>query len=116
VNRECQQYRQVGQGNLRIRKVYVRDHIRLLRCRSCGEEFSERRRTELFNTKLPETKAEDVINHLDEGCSVRSTARLTKVCKETVARLFRTSGRHAERLHDERVRDLRALALECDEQ
>jgi hypothetical protein len=25
----------------------------------------------LFNTKLPEAKAEDVISHLGEGCSVR---------------------------------------------
>jgi hypothetical protein len=33
----------------------------------------------LFNTKLPEATAEDVINHLDEGCSVRATARLVKV-------------------------------------
>jgi hypothetical protein len=37
----------------------------------CGEEFSERRGTALFNTKLPELKAEEVLNHLGEGCSVR---------------------------------------------
>ena len=116
VNSECQQFRQSGQGNLVIRKVYGRDRIRLLRCRTCCEEFSERRGSALFNTKLPEPKAEDVINHLDEGCSVRSTARLAKVCKATVARLLRVSGRHAERLHDEHVRDLRPMALEFDEQ
>jgi transposase-like protein len=80
------------------------------------EEFSAHRGTALFTTKLPETKAEDVINHLGEGCSIRFTARLTKVCKETAARLLRTSGRHAERLHDERVGDLRPPVLECDEQ
>ena len=47
---------------------------------------------------------------------MRSTARLVKVCKETVARLLRVSGRHAERFHAEHVRDLRPLALEFDEQ
>ena len=47
---------------------------------------------------------------------MRATARLAKVCKETVARLLRVSGRHAERLHNEQVRDLRPMALEFDEQ
>jgi hypothetical protein len=31
VNSACQQFRQVRQGNLVIRQVYGRDHIRLLR-------------------------------------------------------------------------------------
>ena len=116
VNPECHLFRQAGQGNLVIRKVYGRDGIRLLRCRTCGEEFSERRGSALFNTKLPEAIAEDVINHLGEGCSVRATARLVQVCKETVARLLRVAGRHAERFHNAHVHDLRPLALEFDEQ
>ena len=81
VNPECHLFRRTGQGNLIVRKVYGHDRIRLLRCRTCGEEFSERRGTALFNTKLPEATAEDVINHLDEGCSVRATARLVQVCQ-----------------------------------
>lgn len=116
VNPECHQFCHAGQGNLVIRKVYGCDRLRLLRCRTCCEEFSERRGSALFNTKLPETKAEDVINHLGEGCSVRATARLAKVCKETVARLLRMSGRHAERFHAAHVRDLRPRAVEFDEQ
>jgi len=36
VNPECQQFRQAGQGNLVIRKVYGRDDIRLLRWRRLG--------------------------------------------------------------------------------
>jgi hypothetical protein len=59
---------------------------------------------------------EDVINHLGEGCSVRATARLVKVATETVARLVRVTGRHAERFHDQRVHDLTPKALEFDEQ
>ena len=70
----------------------------------------------MFSTKRAEAKAEEVIDHLDEGCSVRATARLVNVCKETVTRLLRVSGRHAERFHDEHVRDLRPLAVEFDEQ
>jgi transposase-like protein len=116
VNAECQLFHRTGASNLVIRKVYGHDRIRLLRCRTCGAEFSERRGTALFNTKLPEATAEDVINHLGEGCSVRSTARLVKVAKETVARLLRATGRHAARFHDQHVHDLTPKALEFDEQ
>ena len=116
VNPECQLFRRTGANNLVIRKVYGHDQLRLLRCRTCGEEFSERRGTALFNTKLPEATAEDVMHHLDEGCSVRGTARLVQVAKETVARLVRVAGRHAERFHDQRVRGLTPKALEFDGQ
>jgi hypothetical protein len=47
VNAECQLLRHAGANNLVIRKVYGHDRIRLLRCRTCGEEFSERRGTAL---------------------------------------------------------------------
>ena len=116
VNAECQHYGQSNQGNLVIRKVYGRDRIRLLRCCRCQDEFSERRGTALFNTKLREAKAIEVIDHLDEGCSIRGTARLTKVAKASVARLLKVSGRHAERFHDQKVQGLTPRLLEFDEQ
>lgn len=53
---ECPTCDQAGQGNLVIRKTYGRDHIRYLRCRSCQREFSERKNTPLWNSKLPESK------------------------------------------------------------
>jgi len=102
--------------NLSIRKVYGKDGLRLLRCGKCREEFSERRNTAMFNTKVSEAKAEDVIDHLDEGCSIRGTSRLSKVAKATVARLLKVSGRHAHRFHDQRVKDLRPRAVQFDEQ
>ena len=82
LNAECPLLRQHGQDNLTIRKVYGQDALRLLRCRQCGEEFLERRGTALFNTKVTEAKAVEVIDHLTEGCGVRSTARLTKGMSE----------------------------------
>lgn len=116
VNEECHRFNQPGLGNLTVRKVYGKDGIRLLRCRECIEEFSERRGTALFNTKIAEERAEAVIEHLDEGCSVSGTARLVKVSKDAVARLLRVAGRHAQNFHDEYVRDLTPQALEFDEQ
>jgi IS1 family transposase len=116
VHAECQYFGRPAQGNLSIRKVYGKDGIRLLRCCQCREEFSERRNTALFNTKLSEAKAEQVIDHLDEGCSIRATSRLTKAAKVTVARVLKVSGRHAQRFHDQQVKDLRPQAVPFDEQ
>jgi len=116
VNPQCQHFRCPGAANLTVRKIYGHDRIRLLRCCTCAEEFSERGGTALFNTKLPEARAEDIISHLDEGCSVRATARLVKVAKETVAQLLRVAGRHAQRFHEQHVQGLTPQALEFDEQ
>jgi hypothetical protein len=68
VNPACQRFRLTGQDNLTVRTVSGQDCIRLLRCRTCGEEFSERRGTALFNTKITEAHAEDSINYLGAGC------------------------------------------------
>lgn len=57
---ECQLYAQRGMGNLSVRKIYSKDHIRYLRCSACSGEFSERKNTALFGTKIPEEKAVSV--------------------------------------------------------
>jgi hypothetical protein len=51
VHAACQVFRQAGAHNLVIRNVYGHDRLRLLRCRSCGEECAERRGTALGTTK-----------------------------------------------------------------
>jgi hypothetical protein len=116
VNADCQHFGRPGQGHLTIRKVYGKAGIRLLRCGRCQEEVSERRPTALFHTKGSEAKAEASIDHLDAGCSVRATSRLTKSAKGTVARLLKTSGRHAQRFHAQQGQDLRPQAIQFDAQ
>jgi predicted metal-dependent phosphotriesterase family hydrolase len=56
------------------------------------------------------------VEHLAEGCGIRPTSRLVKVSKGTVARLLKTTGRHAQKFHDQEVRGLSPQALEFDEQ
>ena len=115
VNVRCELYGQAGQQNLTVRKVYGADRIRYLRCRRCGSEFSERKQTALWNTKVPEAKAIAVSEHLAEGCSLQGTARLVKVDASTVRRLNRRLGEHGQNHHDERVQDVTVEALQADE-
>lgn len=115
VSPECELYGQKGQGNLRVRKVYGKDSIRYLRCSKCGEEFSERKNTALWNSKISEAQAMSVAEHLAEGCSFKSTARLVKVDSGTVRRLNRRLGQHGQQYHDQQVQEVEVEALQADE-
>jgi transposase-like protein len=115
VNPECKHFAQKGKQNLKLRKTYGKDLIRYLRCTSCGEEFSERKGTALFNSKIAESKAASIIEHLDSGCGLVATANLCRVAKDTVSRLVRVAGRTSKSLHDGLVRNLKPKALQFDE-
>ena len=115
VNPDCEMYGQKGGTNLTIRKVYGQDKIRYLRCRCCQQEFSERKNTALWNSKIPEAQAVSVAEHLADGCSIKSTARLVKVDSSTVRRLNRKVGRHGQQYHEQEVQDVVATELQADE-
>lgn len=115
ANHECKSYGKTGLENLYVRKIYSQDQLRLLRCRHCGTEFSERRNTPLWNCKLPEAKAVAIAGALAEGNSTKGTARMLKASPEAVRRLSRQLGKHGQRFHDERVQKLPVTALQADE-
>jgi transposase-like protein len=108
-------YGQAGQNNLTVRKTYGKDAIRYLRCQACGSEFSERKNTALWNTKIAEAKAIAVGEHLAEGGSLKGTARLVNVDPSTVRRLNQRVGEHGEAFHHERVQAVEVELLEADE-
>jgi transposase-like protein len=104
LNPACSAYGTRGGANLRVAFRYgPGKRRRLLACRTCQHRFSERAGTPLFDCRLPEAKAVDVLAHLQEGVGVRKTSRLTGVNKNTVVRLALQAGRHARQRHDELV-------------
>lgn len=111
----CELYGRENQGNLIVRKVYGQDHIRYLRCRACQTEFSERKGTALWNSKVDEARAVAIAEHLGEGCTFKGTARLVGVDPSTVRRLNLRLGDHAYAFHDERARDVIVDSLQADE-
>jgi len=115
MHEKCKYFQVTKPGNLRVRKIYGKDQIRFLRCNHCSYEFSERRGSALFNTKISEEKAADVIDHIRQGCGFRATVSLCDVSKEAVSRLMIKTGDSSARLHDKKVQKIRAQALEFDE-
>lgn len=115
ANEGCTVYGRAGLNNLSVRKIYGQDQIRYLRCCCCGKEFSERKGTALWNTKVSEEKAVSVAEHLAEGCSLSATRRLSKVHPSVVRRLNGKLGSHGAVFHDEHVQNLEVEALQADE-
>src|SRR6202167_3458753 len=72
--------------------------------------------TGLTMNTLPIEKQIQVISALTEGCSIRSTERLTGVNRNTVMSLNVRVGDGCERLHDHLMRDLQVNQIELDEQ
>jgi IS1 family transposase len=65
---------------------------------------------------LPFEKQVQIIAALTEGCSIRSTERLTSAHRDSVMRLMVRVGQGCERLHDRLMRDLQVNLIELDEQ
>lgn len=85
------------------------------RCLSCGKTFQTPKVKTLDNSRLAEGKALAVLSHLIEGCSVRSTERLTGVHRDTILNLLTIAGRKCEALMLDRIHELRVSDVQCDE-
>ena len=115
-NEECSMYGKRGEGNIRPHGWSSKERgIRLLRCRVCRTDFSERRGTPLFGTRLPEKTLISIAEHLVEGTGMRATGRLCGVTLNTVLRFAGQAGAHAEVFHDQMVRHVAVDQLQADE-
>ena len=92
-----------------------RHGLQRYRCLSCKKTFLESRNKPLGDMRLPIDKALSVMQHLVEGCSIRSTERLTGVEKRTILSLLETVGMKCEALLEDRIKGLAVKDVQCDE-
>jgi len=114
VNPDCADSGRPGAGNLCVRPTKG-GLWRVLACSSCKTEFSERKGTPLWGTKMPPERAEAIASHLKEGCGIRKTARLVGASKDGVTSIAIRLGLHARILHDQQVRGLKVREVQLDE-
>jgi len=84
-------------------------------CLSCQKTFLEPHKRPLGEMRLPVEKALAVLHHLVEGCSVRTTERITGVEKRTILSLLAVVGDRCEKLMIERIKGLSVSDVQCDE-
>lgn len=115
-NPDCPHYGRRGGTNLHPHGWSSKPrNIRCLRCATCGKSFSQRAGTPLYRTQLPEEKVLQVAQHLVEGTGMRATGRLCGVSLNTVLRLARRAGDHAQQFHDRMVRHVEVNQVQVDE-
>ena len=103
-NPRCVAYGSLGAGNLTTSGYVDRARsIRQLLCRTCGRRFSCRKGTVFYRAHLPPSEVVNVLNHVQDGCGMRQTGRLTGHKEDTVIRYAKLAGRHAEVLHQRLV-------------
>ncbi len=91
-----------------------RHGLQRFRCRTCKKTFLEPHKRPLDDMRLPLDKAVSVIQHLVEGCSIRTTERITGVEKRTILSLLGLVGQRCE-IMEERIRGLQVKEVACDE-
>ena len=92
-----------------------RNGLQRFRCPVCKKTFLEPHQRPLGDMRLPLEKAISVIQHLVEGCSIRSTERITGVEKRTILSLLALAGERCEKLMKDRIRGLKIKECACDE-
>ncbi len=92
-----------------------RNGLQRFRCRTCKKTFLEPHKRPLDDMRLPIEKAVSVIQHLVEGCSIRTTERITGVEKRTILTLLALVGCRSEQFMSQRIHKLPVKDVSCDE-
>src|SRR5271157_311381 len=92
-----------------------RNGLQRFRCPSCKKTFLELHQRPLGEMRLSVDKAVSVIQHLVEGCSIRTTERITGVEKRTILSLLALVGERCEKLMEDRIQGLKIKECACDE-
>jgi hypothetical protein len=88
-NRDCRDHGKKDLGNILVSDRYGKGRRRLLRCRTCGTKFSERRIKFSFGLHTDEGTIREVIRCLMAGKSFRETANHLRIDKDTVQRIWK---------------------------
>jgi len=90
--------------------------IQRWRCTSCKATFCQPHTKLTRDTMISQPDATvRAVQCLLEGCSIRSTERLTGLNRNTIMRLLEIVGRRCERLLDAKLRNLNCRYVQCDE-
>jgi transposase-like protein len=111
-NRRCKDYRKTGIKNISIIGRYGKSKRRLLRCKTCGFRFSERRWTIFFGLHTDESTIKETLISLLGGKSIRETADEVGLDKDTVHRIWRRVVEHWERAVEEFLEEMNLQDLE----
>ena len=115
-NKECKDHKIRGLGNIRIRGKYGKNKDKiLLYCLACKGRFASTRGTAFFGLHLDHKQISQIVHHAAEGVSVRGTARLLQINKDTVNRVILRAGEHCTVVLSDLLTSLNLTEVQLDE-
>ncbi|HWZ42184.1 MAG TPA: IS1 family transposase [Candidatus Saccharimonadales bacterium] len=95
---------------------YGRQRIQRYRCTSCSTTFSDPAPVSTLGTmRISEETGLKAIQCLIEGCSVRSTERLTDLHRDTILSLLALAGERCAKVMDTRMHGIKSNFIQSDE-
>lgn len=89
INKKCKDYKKTNAKNISIIGHYGKGKYGLLRCKTCGFRFSERRLSIFFGLHTDDTTIREALLSLLYGKSIRRTAEEVGLDKDTVHRIWK---------------------------
>lgn len=97
-NQECPTFGNPGNGNIFLAKIYGKRRTKLYRCKICNRTFSERRSSTFYGFHKEEEIILQAFAFLASGKSIRDTARVIGVDKDTICRWLDRAQDHPARI------------------
>lgn len=105
-NSKCSDYGKKGLGNIVFYDHYGKRGRKLLRCKTCNHRFSERKGSIFFGLHTDEKTIRKTLRCLSEGKSIRATASIIGIDKDTVHRIFERTRANYEKILGILLKDL----------
>ena len=116
-NESCKEYGLRNRGNIIKAGTYKKGDNRkqMLKCKICGQRFSETRNTIFANCHYSDKEIEQIITCAIEGNGVRASSRITGKSKDGVNRVILKAGKHAELILSNLLTSLHLEECQLDE-
>jgi len=115
INQECRHYSLRGHGNIVKAGTYGKHKRQMLQCRTCKKRFAETHNSAFFGSKYPPATIQMIIRCVAEGNSVRTTATILNLDKDTVNRVIIRAGKHCQRVLSNLIHSLQLEECQMDE-
>ena len=114
LNKECEMYGKSGSVVIVNEKKRQRNSV-IYECLCCLKRFSERKGTPLFGLRKSNDTIVKALQVLAERGSIRSTARVMGITKDTMCSWLRKAAQQCETVNKYLVKDLNFDQVQLDE-
>lgn len=117
INRDCIKYGIEGDGNIVGNGTTIVGGHAAQRyfCKECGHYFNDRSDTAYHRLRSDPNKVDEVIRCLNEGMSIRATARAMRCSISTVQRWMKRASMKADEIETHLEKDLEPTCVQFDE-